>query len=159
MDALVAPLSGGGLLSGLAVTTRALQPAVELTGVSMTGGAAMIASIAAGRMRGVDETPTLADALAGELPLDNRYTFRICRDLVDRLTTVEEEQIRHAMAWAYRREGLVIEGAAAVGLAWLLAGRCPRRCRHVALVVSGGNIDEERLRAIIRGVDETARPG
>ena len=155
VDSIVIPLSGGGLLSGMAIVGRALRPEIELVGVSMASGAAMIASVEAGRMVGVEETPTLADALAGELPLDNRYTFPICRDLVDRLETVEEEEIRQAMGWAFRREGMAIEGGAAVVIAWLLAGRRSTGRRRLALVLSGDNIERRRLLDLIgdAGVD------
>ncbi len=158
MDAVVVPLSGGGLLSGIALVVRALAPEVDLTGVSMAGGAAMIASVAAGEMVAVEETPTLADALAGELPLDNRYTFAICRDLVDRLETVEEEEIRRALRWTLHREEMTVEGGAAVVFAWMLAGRRPPTRRRVALVVSGGNIERGRLQELIAEGAPPARP-
>ena len=151
VDTVVVPLSGGGLMSGIALVVRRLAPEIHLVGVSMSAGAAMIDSLEAGAMVEVEETPTLADALAGALPLDNRYTFPICRDLVDETARVDEAAIRRALAWSLDREGLMIEGGAAVGIAWLLDAGGGDAARRVAVVVTGDSIDRDRLRAAIAG--------
>lgn len=138
-EAVLVPLSGGGLAAGIAVAIKALSPATRVIGISMENGAAMAASLAAGRPVAVTEMPTLADSLGGGIGLDNRLTFALCRDLLDEVLLVSEAEI----AAAIRHLGHlshVVEGAAAVGHAALLAGRFIPQGPTVT-VLSGANID------------------
>jgi threonine dehydratase len=98
----------------------------------------------------MEELPTLADGLAGGIGLDNRYTFRACRALVDQTAVVTEDQIATAMAFMLEEHGLVVEGAGAVGVAALLGDSVAVKGPHVAVVVSGGNVDAELLARIHR---------
>jgi threonine dehydratase len=138
---LVIPLSGGGLFSGVAFAAKAIRPQVTAIGVSMARGAAMHASLAAGRPVGVRELDTLADSLGGGIGLDNQHTFALTRALADDVVLLDEASIARAIAHAYRSERLVVEGAAAVGMAALLDGRIACRGGPVVVVVSGCNID------------------
>ncbi|AXF25982.1 hydroxyectoine utilization dehydratase EutB [Burkholderia pyrrocinia] len=140
---LVVPLSGGGLFSGVAFAAKAIRPPVEMIGVSMARGAAMHASLAAGHPVDIDEQPTLADSLGGGIGLDNRYTFEMTRALADDVVLLDEPSIARGIAYAYREERLVVEGAGAVGIAALLDERIVRRDRggQIVVVVSGANID------------------
>lgn len=140
VETVVVPLSGGGLLGGIAAAIRAERPDARLIGVSMRRGAAMHASLAAGKPVAVSEEKTLADSLGGGIGLDNRHTFRLIRELVDEVVLVDEDEIRDGLRHAYRQEGVVLEGAAAVGIAALLAGRIEIG-GPTALVLSGRNID------------------
>src|SRR6185312_6543471 len=90
---LLVPLSGGGLISGVALAAKTLNPEVRVVGVSMERGAAMQASLAAGRPVEVEEVPTLADSLGGGIGLGNRHTFAMVRDLVDEVVLVSEAEI------------------------------------------------------------------
>lgn len=137
---VVVPLSGGGLLGGTALALRDTRPDMRIVGVSMRRGAAMHASLAAGRPVAVAEEKTLADSLGGGIGLDNRYTFALIRDLVDEVALVDEDEIADGIRHAYAIEGVIAEGAAAVGIAALLAGRIAVEGPAV-LVVSGRNID------------------
>ncbi len=139
-DRVIVPLSGGGLVSGIALAVKTLAPRTRVIGVSMDRGAAMQASLQAGRPIEVEEQETLADSLGGGIGLANRFTFRMVRSLVDEVVLVSEAEIAAAIAAFYRREQIVTEGAGAVGLAALMAGRLPPGGRTV-LVVSGRNID------------------
>ena len=93
----------------------------------------------------VGEPPTLADALPGAIPGDNQYTFALCSRHVEAISLVSEEQIAAAMAFALRREKLVLEGAGAVGIALLLDPRARELGRDVVVVCSGDNVDMARL--------------
>jgi threonine dehydratase len=139
-DRILVPLSGGGLISGIALAVKSLKPQTRIIGVSMARGAAMQASLEAGRPVEVVEQETLADSLGGGIGLSNRYSLRMVRDLVDEVVLVSEPAIAAAIAAFYRREQIVCEGAAAVCLAALMAGRLPARGKTV-MVVSGRNID------------------
>jgi len=147
---VLVPLSGGGLIAGVALAVKTLNPAVRVVGVSMERGAAMQASLAAGRPVEVEEKPTLADSLGGGIGLGNRHTFAMVRDLVDEVVLVSEAEIADAIRTAYIEEGEVIEGAAAVGIAALDRGKV-RPGGPVAIVLSGKNIDMGLHRRIVAG--------
>jgi threonine dehydratase len=145
---VLVPLSGGGLASGVAVAIKGLRPQARVIGVSMARGAAMWASLAAGRPTPVEELETLADSLGGGIGLDNRYTFALCRALLDDVILLSEEEIAAGIRHAFLTEGEVVEGAGAVGIAALLAGKL-KPDGPTAIVVSGANIDEALHRRIV----------
>ncbi|WP_206952431.1 hydroxyectoine utilization dehydratase EutB [Trinickia acidisoli] len=146
---LVVPLSGGGLFSGIAFAAKAIRPALCAIGVSMARGAAMHASLAAGKPVVVEEVATLADSLGGGIGLDNRYTFAMTHDLADDIVLLDERSIARGIVHTYEAERLVVEGAAAVGIAALLDERIPARNGPIAVVVSGANIDIDAHRRIV----------
>lgn len=150
LETVLVPLSGGGLLAGIAVAIKALKPAVRVIGVSMDRGAAMAASLAAGHPVDVAELPTLADSLGGGIGLKNSHTFALCRDLVDGVILLTEAEIYQGMRWMLLHERMVVEGAAAVDAAALLAGKVRPR-GPTALIVSGQNVDMAQVLAIGRG--------
>ncbi len=145
---VLVPLSGGGLASGVAAAIRGRRPDARIIGVSMERGAAMAASLEAGRPVEVQEVETLADSLGGGIGLDNRLTFPMCRALLDDVILLDEAEIAAGIRHAANVEGEVVEGAGAVGIAALLAGRI-RPHGPTAIVVSGGNIDPAVHRAIV----------
>ncbi len=169
VDTLIVPVSGGGLMGGIALAARALRPSIRLLGVSQALGPAMHDSIRAGRIVAVEEEPSLADALQGGIPFDNRFTYALCRDLVDDITLLSEEQIARAMVYAFVHERLVLEGGGAVGIGALLdptsvpanrrlgdrglgdrgLGDDVRRSGEIAVVVSGDNVDPRRLAGLV----------
>lgn len=146
--AIAVPLSGGGLLAGVAAAAKARRPEIRVFGISMERGAAMAASLRAGAPVEVEELPTLADSLGGGIGLANRLTFPMVRDLMDELILLTEDEIaaglRHLAA-----EGHVVEGAAAVGAGAILAGKL-RAERPLVLILSGGNIDPAAHAALMR---------
>jgi threonine dehydratase len=149
-ETLLVPLSGGGLIAGIAMAAKTLKPQVRVVGLSMERGAAMHDSLKAGKPVPVEELPTLADSLGGGIGLANRHTFAMVRDLVDEVILVSEVEIAAAIRHAYMEERQVIEGAAAVGIAALLRGPRPDWGSSVALL-SGGNIDMTLHRRIVAG--------
>jgi threonine dehydratase len=106
-------------------------------------------SLEAGKPIAYPEEETIANALAGGIGLDNRYTFELVRDLVDEYVLVSEDEIADAMAFAATEHKLVVEGGGAVGIAALLAGKVSVHGENVAVVVSGGNIEAPVLARII----------
>ncbi len=150
MAAALVPLSGGGLISGIAIALKALNPSIRIIGVSMERGAAMHESIQQGCPTDVKELPTLADALGGNIGLDNEYTFQVVKDLVDEIVLVSEQEIASAIHHLYWKEKQIVEGAGAVGVAAILAKKVRLDGLSVA-VVSGGNIDMDLHHKIISG--------
>jgi threonine dehydratase len=152
---VLVPLSGGGLAAGIAAAVKGARPNTRIIGVSMQRGAAMKASLDAGRPVQVEEMPTLADSLGGGIGLDNRLTFSMCRDLLDDVVLLSEAEIAAGITHAYSQEREIVEGAGAVGIAALLAGKVKPR-GPVVLVLSGRNIDMGRHRDIVCGKTELA---
>jgi threonine dehydratase len=149
VDTVVVPLSGGGLIAGIAAAVKGTNPDVRVIGVSQDRGPAMVLSLAAGHLVDVVEEDTLADALAGGLGPENHHSFEMCGDLVDDTVLVNEEEIATAMASLFRRDHLVVEGGGAVGVAALQAGKVEPGERTV-VVLSGGNVDTDLLMEVTR---------
>jgi threonine dehydratase len=145
-------LSGGGLIAGIAAAVKARRPGVRVVGVSMERGAAMAASLAAGRPVAVEELPTLADSLGGGIGLGNRVTFPMVRDLVDEVVLLTEAEIAEGVRHCYWQERQVVEGAGGVGVAALLAGKVVPEGPTMALL-SGANIDMALHHRIVSGED------
>jgi threonine dehydratase len=150
LEAVLVPLSGGGLISGIALAVKTACPKAQVIGISMARGAAMHASLAAGRPVQVEELETLADSLGGGIGLANRWTFPMIRDLVDEVVLLEEEEIAAGVRHAYWREQEIVEGAGAVGIATLIAGKV-RPPGPTAVVLSGRNIDMELHHRLVAG--------
>ncbi len=150
VDTVLVPLSGGGLISGVALALKAVNPHIRVVGVSMAGACVMYHSLQHGAPIEMPEADTLADSLLGGIGLDNRHTFAIVRDYVDAVLLVSEDEIAQAMAFALHEHHAVVEGAGAVGIAALLNGHI-KPTGAVACVISGGNVDIPTLLTIAQG--------
>lgn len=145
---IVAPVGGGGLIAGLAAARRLRGASFALVGVQSEACPAMVESVARGEaLLAYDGGPTLAEGLEGGV---GETTFAIVRDEVQRMEAVSERAIADAMRFAHETLGLAIEGSAAVAIAWVRAHRAEVEAPLVA-IVSGGNVDPARLRAIVAG--------
>ncbi|RRI07956.1 hydroxyectoine utilization dehydratase EutB [Mesorhizobium tamadayense] len=147
---VLVPLSGGGLASGVAAAVKGVSPSTKVIGISMARGAAMKASLDAGRPVQVEELPTLADSLGGGIGLDNRLTLAMCRDLLDDVILLSEDEIAAGIRHAYEQEREIVEGAGAVGIGALLAAKI-RPSGPTVLILSGRNIDMALHRRIVCG--------
>lgn len=147
------PLSGGGLFSGVALALKAASSNIRLHGLSMQRGAAMYASLQAGRPVDVEELPTLADSLGGGVGLDNRLTFSMTRALCDQVHLLDESSIGNGIRHAYFQERQVVEGAAAVGISALL-DELIKPAGPIVVVVSGRNVDLEQHLRVLAGANQ-----
>lgn len=151
---VLVPLSGGGLAAGIAAAVKGVSPTTKIIGISMARGAAMKASLDAGHPVQVEELPTMADSLGGGIGLDNRFSFSMCRELLDGVVLLSEEEIAAGIRHAYTQEREVVEGAGAVGIAALLAGKVKVEVEvegSVVVILSGLNIDMGLHRRIVCG--------
>ena len=144
VDAVIVPVGGGGLISGIGIALKALSPTTEVIGVEVAASCPFTRSLAAGRLVTIDVGPSLADGLTGNLDPDT-ITFDIVRRVVDRIVVVEEPDVRAALAGVVGHEHLVVEGAAAAGIAALTSRQVDVTGRRVAVILTGANIDVERL--------------
>lgn len=155
--AFVVPLSGGGLIGGIAAALAeggSEGPRPRCLAASAEKAAVMLASVRAGRPVELPEEETLANALAGGIGLDNRYSFDLVRESVTDHATVSEEQIADAMRYAVQHLRLVVEGGGAVALASVLSGvwsDADLPTGPLIVVLSGGNVVDETLAGVLRG--------
>jgi threonine dehydratase len=145
VGAIVVPIGGGGLISGIAL---ACAGRAEVIGVEAEASSPFTHGLAAGRIVPIDVGPTLADGLAGNLDPDT-VTFDIVRDHVREIARVSERELEEAMRGIAREERLIAEGAGAAGIAAVLAGKIGRADQEIAVVLSGANIDEKKLAAVL----------
>lgn len=153
LETVLIPLSGGGLAGGTAFALKRLKPSIRIVGITMERGAAMYAALRAGRPVDITEVPSLADSLGGGIGIENRHTFTLCRDCLDDVVLVSEEEIYRAMQAHYFEDRIVCEGASAVGAAALMAGKLGRVRGPVASVVTGRNVDMRVFTDIVNGRD------
>ncbi len=151
IDTVIVPLSGGGLLGGIALALKSINPEIQTIGVSMDQGAAMVESLTAGQVVEIVEEPSLADALIGGLGSDNCHTFKIIQKYVDQTVLVTEDEIAAGMTFAIEKEHLVVEGGGAVGIAALLADKVRNLGVKVVVVISGSNVKLSTLIEIAQG--------
>jgi len=142
---VIVPVSGGGLIAGIASALKSIAPDIEITGVSMDCAPAMYRSLEAGKPVEIEEKDSLADALLGGIGLDNRFTFQMVRDYVDRILLVSEDEIAEAMFFCMEQQRLVIEGAGAVGVSAVLTDKIRDPGSKTVIVLSGGNVDVAAL--------------
>jgi len=152
LETLLVPLSGGGLAAGVALAAKATRPGIRVVGISMDRGAAMHESLRAGHPVEVEEVPSLADSLGGGIGMENRLTFSMCRELLDEVVLVTEEEIYHAMQVLYYEDRIVAEGACVVGLAAVLTGKVRLR-GPTATIITGRNLDMEMFTRVVTGRD------
>ncbi|MFT5505194.1 MAG: threonine dehydratase [Gammaproteobacteria bacterium] len=148
LDTVVIQLSGGGLISGMALAIKLQKPDVRLIGVSMERGCAMIQSQKAGKPIEVEELPTLADSLGGGIGLDNQYTFDIVKQYVDDFVILNENEIADGIRHAYFKEQIIVEGSGSVCLGAMVANKI-KPGRKTIVLLSGKNINMELHRKII----------
>jgi threonine dehydratase len=143
--AVLVPIGGGGLIAGVAAAIKASRPGVTVIGVEPAGAAKMTASLEAGEPVTLPKTESIADGLMPVRPGD--LTFAHVREYVDRIVTVEDEQIIEAVQWAFEKAKIVAEPSGAATIAAALAGAAGTGGPVVA-IVSGGNMSVERLGAL-----------
>ncbi len=139
-DMLLIPVGGGGLCSGVSLAARLLNPSAVIIGVEPEGADTMHRSFAAGEPQGIDRVNTIADSLGA--PYAMPYSFRLCRDNVDRIVRVSDDELRAAMRFLFRKQKIAVEPACAATTAAALGPlRGEVAGQHVALVMCGSNID------------------
>lgn len=156
VDAVVVPIGGGGLISGVAFAIKALRPNVKVYGVQASGAASMYNSVKNGKIETLKSVSTFADGIAVKSPGEN--TFYYCSNYVDEIVTVNEDEISTAILTMMEQQKTIAEGAGAVSVAAVLADKLPIQGKKVVCVVSGGNIDVTILsRVIERGLLNSGR--
>jgi threonine dehydratase len=149
-DLLLVPLSGGGLLAGMAMVAKSINPSIQVVGLSLERSPAMLESLKAGRPVAVEERDTVADSLLGGIGKDNRYTLPMVAQYVDEHLLIHEAEIKEGMFFLFENHRLIAEGAAAVGVGALLSGRIEVAGKKVVTVVTGGTVESAAYLAVIK---------
>jgi threonine dehydratase len=156
VEAVVVPIGGGGLISGVAFAIKTLRPDVKVYGVQSAGAPSMYNSLNEGKICHLNSVSTIADGIAVKEPGVN--TFEICRQYVDEVVTVSDDEVAAAILALLEKQKLVAEGAGAVAVAAAMFGKLPIKNKKTVCLVSGGNIDVNTLsRVITRGLSKSGR--
>ena len=157
VDAIVVPVGGGGLISGIASAVKVLNPAIEVIGVSAAGAPALKSSFENQRVIDSTAVRTIADGIA--VRDTSKVTLALMLESVDRMISVDDEEIANAILFLLEKQKLVVEGAGAVGVAAMLHHKLPHlKGKKVAVVLSGGNMDVTLLSVIIeKGLIKSSR--
>ncbi|MDE6134279.1 MAG: threonine ammonia-lyase [Muribaculaceae bacterium] len=156
VQAVIVPIGGGGLISGVAFAIKTLRPDVKVYGVQSSGAPSMVASLKEGRLAHLNNVSTIADGIAVKQPGVN--TFEMCNKFVDEVVTVSDDEIAAAILALIEQQKLVAEGAGAVAVAAAMFNKVPVKGLKTVCLVSGGNIDVNTLsRVINRGLNKSGR--
>ncbi len=156
IDAVVVPVGGGGLISGIAYTVKQIRPAVKVYGVQAAGAPSMYNAVRDGKIECLSGVSTIADGIAVKQPGEN--TFRFVSEYVDEIALVSDDEVSSAILALIEKQKMIAEGAGAVAVAAVMAGKFDLKGKRVVAVVSGGNIDVTSLsRVIDRGLLNSGR--
>lgn len=156
MEAIIVPIGGGGLISGVAYTVKMLNPNCKVYGVQACGAPSMVNSLHEHKRIELPSVSTFADGTAVKLPGEN--TFKICEEYVDEVVTVSEDEIAGAILSLIEKQKLIAEGAGALSVAAAMFNKLPLEGKKTVCLVSGGNIDVNILsRVINRGLMKEGR--
>ena len=148
LDAIVVPVGGGGLISGVAYTVKTLCPNVKVYGVQAAGAPSMANSIRDGKIEELPSVSTIADGIAVKTP--GTLTYEMCQKYVDEIVTVTDDEISAAILTLMEQQKLVTEGAGAAAVAAVMFNKVDVKEKKTVCVLSGGNIDVTILSRVIR---------
>ena len=156
LDAVIVPIGGGGLISGVAFAIKHLNPNVKIYGVQASGAPSMLNSIEHNKIEQMGFVRTIADGIAVKEP--GEHTFEYCKKYVDEIVTVNDDEISTAILALIEQHKLIAEGAGAVAVAAAMFNKVPIKGKKAICLVSGGNIDVTILSRVIgRGLQKSGR--
>ena len=156
LDAVIVPIGGGGLISGVAYAIKSIRPSIKVYGVQAAGAPSMYNSVNNGRIEALDSVSTIADGIAVKKP--GEITFDMVSKYVDDIALVTEDEISSAILALIEKQKMIAEGAGAVSVAAAMFGKFPIAGKKVVSLISGGNIDVTSLsRVIERGLMKSGR--
>ena len=156
IDAIVVPIGGGGLISGIAYTVKQIRPSVKVYGVQAAGAPSMYNSVKDGEIERLSSVSTIADGIAVKQPGEN--TYALVKEYVDEIALVTDDEVSSAILALIEKQKMIAEGAGAVAVAAVMFNKFDLKNKRVVAVVSGGNIDVTSLsRVIDRGLLKSGR--
>jgi threonine dehydratase len=149
-DMLMIQLSGGGLLAGIAMAAKSINPGIHVVGLSLKQSPAMLESLKAGNPVPVEEKDSIADSLLGGIGFDNRYTLSLVEKFTDEHLLISEEEIKNGLFYVFETHRLIVEGAAAVGIGALMNQKINVKGKRVVTLLSGSSINSNEYIRIIQ---------
>ncbi len=149
-DVLMIQLSGGGLLAGIAMAAKSINPGIHVVGLSLERSPAMLESLKAGQPVQVEEKETLADSLLGGIGFKNQYTLPLVEKYTDEHVLISEDDIKDGIFHVFSAHRLIVEGAAAVGVGALLNHKIDVKGKNVVTLLSGSSIDSHQYVQVIQ---------
>ncbi|MHA2008044.1 MAG: threonine ammonia-lyase [Promethearchaeota archaeon] len=151
VDSIIAPIGGGGLISGIALAAKSLDSSIEIIGVQTSGASTMYQSWKAGKIVVVEEFQTIAEGLLGGLEA-GALTFELIKEYVDHIILVDELSVKKAINLLWKKEGQIVEGAGAVSVGYILEEKEKFAQKNVVAIISGGNIENSLFKKIIKKI-------
>ncbi len=156
IDAIVVPIGGGGLISGIAYTAKQIRPSVKIYGVQAAGAPSMYNAVKSGEAESLDAVSTIADGIAVKKPGAN--TFALVQEYVDEIALVSDDEVASAILALIEKQKMIAEGAGAAAVAAVMFHKFDLEGKRAVAIVSGGNIDVTSLsRVIDRGLLKSGR--
>ena len=156
IDAIVVPIGGGGLISGIAYTAKQIRPSVKIYGVQAAGAPSMYNAVRSGKAESLDAVSTIADGIAVKKPGMN--TFALVQEYVDEIALVSDDEVASAILALIEKQKMIAEGAGAAAVAAVMFHKFDLEGKRAVAIVSGGNIDVTSLsRVIDRGLLKSGR--
>ena len=156
IDAIVVPIGGGGLISGIAYTAKQIRPSIKIYGVQVGGAPSMYNSVKNGEIQSLPSVSTIADGIAVKKPGEN--TYALVKEYVDEIALVSDDEVASAILTLIEKQKMIAEGAGAAAVAAVMFDKFNLKGKRVVAVVSGGNIDVTSLsRVIDRGLRNSGR--
>ena len=156
LDAVIVPIGGGGLISGVAYAIKSIRPSIKVYGVQAAGAPSMFNAVNSGVIETLPTVSTIADGIAVKTP--GEHTFQLVKDYVDDIALVTEDEICAAILALVEKQKMIAEGAGAVSVAAAMFNKFPIQGKKVVSLISGGNIDVTSLsRVIDRGLMKSGR--
>lgn len=156
IDAIVVPIGGGGLISGIAYTAKQIRPSIKVYGVQVAGAPSMYNSVKDGEIECLSSVSTIADGIAVKKPGEN--TYALVKEYVDEIALVSDDEVSSAILALIEKQKMIAEGAGATAVAAVMFNKFNLKNKRVVAVVSGGNIDVTSLsRVIDRGLLKSGR--
>ena len=156
IDAIVVPIGGGGLISGIAYTAKQIRPSIKIYGVQVGGAPSMYNSVKNGEIQSLPSVSTIADGIAVKKPGEN--TYALVKEYVDEIALVSDDEVASAILTLIEKQKMIAEGAGAAAVAAVMFDKFDLKGKRVVAVVSGGNIDVTSLsRVIDRGLRNSGR--
>jgi threonine dehydratase len=149
-DILMVPVSGGGLLAGIAMVAKSINPKIHVVGLSLEQSPAMLESLKVGVPVQVEEKDSIADSLLGGIGIDNQYTLPMINKFADEHLLISEEEIKDGMFYTFEKHRLIVEGAAAVSVSTLMNQKINVNGKKVVALLTGSSIDSDEYIRIIQ---------
>ncbi|OPJ55569.1 threonine ammonia-lyase [Alkalithermobacter paradoxus] len=147
VDAILVPIGGGGIIAGIAVAAKAINPNIKIIGVEASNAASMKGSVDEGEIITLSSAATIADGIAVKRP--GNLTYELVKEYVDEIVTVNEDEIAQAVLFLMEKDKIVVEGSGAVSVAAIITGKIKEEGKNIVSVISGGNIDVNMVWRII----------